>query len=139
MENFNLSKVYLVYALHCKTLNKYYIGSSSNLNSRLNTHLSSFKTGCSKCYSRFILSGNNYELMILKNNIQTKQEAKKCEYDFICAYGDDAVNKNKPILIDMKTYHKEYYLKRKQSINPLTSSSSSSTSSSSSISSTSSN
>ena len=139
MSSFNLSKVYLIYALHCKTTSKYYIGSTSNLTARLNTHLSSYKCGVSKCYSTKIFNGNNYELMILKNNIQTKEEAKKCEYDFICAYGDDAVNKNKPILIDMKTYHKKYYLKRKKSINPIISSSSSSTSSSSSISSTSSN
>ena len=139
MSSFKLPKLYLIYALHCKTSDLYYIGSTSNLSARLNTHLSSFKCGVSKCYSTKILSGNNYELMILKNNIQTKQEAKKCEYDFINAYGESSVNKNKPILIDMKTYHKEYYLQRKKSINPIISSSSSSTSSSSSISSTSSN
>jgi len=131
MSSFNLPKLYLIYALHCKTSGLYYIGSTSNLSARLNTHLSSFKCGVSKCYSTKILSGNNYELLILKNNIQTKQEAKKSEYDFICAYGDDAVNKNKPILIDMKTYHKKYYLQRKNSIisSPSSSSSSSSISS----------
>ena len=121
MEIFNIQKIYLIYALHCKVTDRYYIGSTSNLNARLNTHLSSYKTGCSKCYSRFILEANNYELLILKNNIQDKQICKQFEANFISAYGSSCVNKNKPILIDMKTYHKEYYLQRKQSINPLSS------------------
>ena len=131
MSSFNLPKLYLIYALHCKTTNLYYIGSTSNLSARLNTHLSSYKCGVSKCYSSKIFNGNNYELLILKNNIQTKDDAKKCEYDFINAYGDDAVNKNRPILIDMKTYHKQYYLQRKKSNRSSSSSSSISSSSSS--------
>ena len=121
MEIFNIQKIYLIYALHCKVTDRYYIGSSSNLNARLNTHLSSYKTGCSKCYSRFILEGNNYELLLLKNNIQDKQICKKFESNFISAYGSSCVNKNRPILVDIKQYHKEYYLQRKQSVNPLTS------------------
>jgi len=121
MEIFNLRKTYLIYALHCKVTDRYYIGSTSNLNARLNTHLSSYKTKCSRCYSRFILEGNNYELLILKNNIQDKQICKRFEATFISAYGNECVNKNRPILVDMKTYHKEYYLQRKQSINPLSS------------------
>ena len=119
MEIFNIQKIYLIYALHCKVTDRYYIGSTSNLNARLNTHLSSYKTKCSKCYSRFILEANNYELLILKNNIQDKQICKHFEATFIAAYGNECVNKNRPILVDMKTYHKEYYLQRKQSINPL--------------------
>ena len=131
MSSFKLPKLYLIYALHCKTSGLYYIGSTSNLSARLNTHLSSYKCGVSKCYSSKIFNGNNYELLILKNNIQTKDDAKKCEYDFINAYGDDAVNKNRPILIDMKTYHKQYYLQRKKSNRSSSSSSSISSSSSS--------
>ena len=50
--------------------------------------------------------------------IDSKQEAKESEHHFISAYGDQCINNNKPILIDMKEYQRNYqkeYNKRKKS------------------------
>ena len=56
-------------------------------------------------------------ISVLKDNIEGKEDAKESEHNFISAYGDQCVNKNKPILIDMKEYQKNYqteYNKRKK-------------------------
>jgi hypothetical protein len=55
-------------------------------------------------------------ISVLKDNIEGKKDAKESEHKFISAYGDQCLNKNKPILIDMKEYQKNYeteYKKRK--------------------------
>jgi hypothetical protein len=87
-----------------------YIGSTSNLTARINTHLSSFKTNTSKCSSRFVLSNNNYQISVLVDKIVSKEIAKVKENDFIRAYGDEiCVNINKPIIgITMKEYQHNY-------------------------------
>jgi len=46
--------------------------------------------------------------MVLRDKIQTKEGTKKAELNFIEAYSDIAVNKNRPILIDMAEYEKIY-------------------------------
>ena len=114
METFHIPKIYIIYALHCKTTDQYYIGSTSNLSNRLNTHLSTFKSGTSTCYSRIIFEKNNYELLILKNNIVNKTDCKQYEWNFINAYGTSCVNHNKPVLCDLVEYKRNYYLKRKK-------------------------
>ena len=57
-------------------------------------------------------------ISVLKDNIESKEDAKESEHYFISAYGDRSINNNKPILIDMKEYQRNYlkeYNKRKKS------------------------
>jgi len=108
MEIQNFIKKYLIYTIKCNVTNRIYIGSTSNLTSRLNTHISSYKSGCCSCYSKIVLENNNYTVAVLKDNILSKNEAKKAEYHFIEGYSDQVVNKNKPILMNMKEYQMIY-------------------------------
>ena len=104
----NFKKVYLIYTIKCNATNQIYIGSTSNLTSRLNTHISSYKSGCCSCYSKIVLENKNYTVAVIKDNILSKEEAKKAEYHFIEGYSDQVVNKNKPILMNMKEYQMIY-------------------------------
>ena len=103
-------KTYIIYCIKCNITNKVYIGSTSNLTARINTHLSSFKTNTSKCSSRFVLSNKNYQISVLVDKIVSKEIAKVKENDFIRAYGDEiCVNINKPIVgLTMKEYQHDY-------------------------------
>jgi predicted GIY-YIG superfamily endonuclease len=101
-------KEYMIYAIKCNITKKIYVGSTSNLTSRISVHLSSFKQGVITCRSSLVLEGGNYDITVLRDKIQTKEETKKAELNFIGAYGDVAVNKNRPILIDMAEYQKIY-------------------------------
>ena len=51
---------------------------------------------------------DNYMISVLKDNISSKQEAKESEHHFINAYGDQCINNNKSIIIDMKEYLRNY-------------------------------
>ena len=104
----NFTKKYLIYSIKCNVTNKIYIGSTSNLTARSITHISSFKTGCSSCYSKLILENNNYTVAVLKDEILSKEDAKSAEYHFIEAYNNQCINKNKPILMNMKDYQMIY-------------------------------
>ena len=104
----NYTKKYLIYSIRCNITNKIYVGSTCNLTTRLNTHISSYKTGCSSCYSKIVLENNNYTVAVLKDGILSKDGAKKAEYHFIQAYGSECINKNKPILMNMKEYQLIY-------------------------------
>ena len=118
MEIYNHTKMYCVYAIKWYVTNKIYIGSTSNITNRLGNHISSFKSGKLSCYSKYVLENDNYTISVLKDNIDSKQEAKESEHHFISAYGDQRINNNKPILIDMKEYQRNYqkeYNKRKKS------------------------
>ena len=102
-------KTYVIYCIKDNVTNKVYIGSTSNLTSRMNTHLSSFKTNTSKCSSRFVLANNNYQISVLVDKIETKDESKVREKDFITAYGSSCVNINKPIVgLTIFEYQKIY-------------------------------
>ena len=114
----NFRKSFVVYAIKCNLSNKTYIGSTSNLTNRLANQISSFKSGKSSCYSKYVLENDNYMISVLKDNIESKEDAKESEHYFISAYGDQSINNNKPILIDMKEYQRNYqkeYNKRKKS------------------------
>ena len=117
MEIQNFRKSFVVYAIKCNVTFKTYIGSTSNLTNRLGNHISTYKSGRSSCYSKYVLENDNYMISVLKDNIDSKQEAKESEHHFINAYGDQCINNNKPILIDMKeyqrNYHKEYNKRKK--------------------------
>ena len=104
----NYTKKYLIYSIRCNITNKIYVGSTCNLTTRLNTHISSYKTGCSSCYSKIVLENNNYTVAVLKDGILNKDDTKSSEYHFIQAYGSECINKNKPILMNMKEYQLIY-------------------------------
>ena len=108
MEIQNFKKQYLIYSIRCNITNKIYIGSTYNLTARLNTHISSFKAGCSSCSSKLILENNNYSVAVLKDNIFNKDDAKSAEYYFIKANEHQCANKNKPILMNIKEYQMIY-------------------------------
>ena len=101
-------KEYMIYAIKCNITNKIYVGSTSNLTTRISVHLSSFKQGVSTCSSVLVLEKGNYDISVLRDKILTKEESKKAELNFINAYGDACVNKNRPILIEMAEYQKIY-------------------------------
>ena len=101
-------KEYLIYMIKCNITHKIYIGSTSNLTTRISVHLSSFKQGVSTCSSVAVLEKGDYNISVLRNKIQSKEETKKAELNFIDAYGDMCINKNRPILIDMAEYQKIY-------------------------------
>jgi len=101
-------KEFLIYMIKCNITNKIYIGSTSNLTTRISVHLSSFKQGVSTCSSVAVLEKGDYNISVLRNKIQSKEETKKAELNFIDAYGDMCINKNRPILIDMAEYQKIY-------------------------------
>lgn len=116
----NYLKTYIIYCIKCNITNKVYIGSTSNLTSRINTHLSSFKTNTSKCSSRFVLSKQNYQITVLLDKIDNKEQAKIKERDFMTAYGDACINLNKPIIgmtiqQYQKIYQKEYKIRKASS------------------------
>jgi predicted GIY-YIG superfamily endonuclease len=101
-------KEYMIYTIKCNVTKKIYVGSTANLTSRIAVHLSSFKQGVITCRSSLVLEGGNYDITVLRDKIQTKEETKKAELNFIDAFGDLCVNKNRPILIDMAEYNKIY-------------------------------
>ena len=107
----NFQKEYIVYKIECNLTQKVYIGHTSNLTSRINTHISSFKSGNLSCTSSKILSSNDYKISVLRRGIYDKTEASKAELNFIIGYGSNSVNKNKPCFLTKKEYQKEYQKK----------------------------
>jgi predicted GIY-YIG superfamily endonuclease len=100
--------MYCVYSITCNITNKIYVGSTSNITNRLRHHISTHKNHKSTCSSKLILENINYNVSVLRKDILTKEAAKQAEYNFIKGYGEDCVNKNTPVLIDLKQYQKEY-------------------------------
>mgnify|MGYP006429728883 FL=1 len=117
MQITGFTKTFLIYSIRCNTTNKVYVGSTANLQSRLNVHLSSFKKGTSKCSSVKVLENNNFSVSVLRDKILNHDDAKIAELNFINAFGPDAVNANKPISCSKEEYTKKYqngyYKKRK--------------------------
>jgi len=101
-------KEFLIYMIKCNITHKIYIGSTSNLTTRISVHISSFKQSVSTCSSVAVLEKGNYNISVLRDKILTKEETKKAEFSFINAYGDACINKNRPILIEMAEYQKIY-------------------------------
>ena len=54
-------KEYMIYMIKCNITHKIYIGSTSNLTTRVSVHLSSFKQGVSTCRSVLVLKNGNYK------------------------------------------------------------------------------
>ena len=111
-----LHKTFCVYLINCNITNKKYIGATSNLPSRMAVHVSTAKLQKCMCSSSVVLAQNNYSVVILEANLN-KDEVKQREAFFISAFKQTAVNKNIPILTDLTTYRREYYLKNHK-LNP---------------------
>ncbi len=94
----NFKITFCIYAIRCNKTQQVYIGATSNIQSRISNHISSYKSGNSKCSSRTIFEHDDYTIDILLNDL-TKEGAIQSENDFIVAYGKMAVNQNKPISV----------------------------------------
>jgi hypothetical protein len=78
--------------------------------SRINTHVSSFKSGNSTCSSVKVLENGSVAISVLVSGL-TQEEAKRSELNFINAYGEKSVNCNRPIIISVGDYQKMYQKK----------------------------
>ena len=120
MQIAGFTKTYLIYSIKCNVTGKVYIGSTSNLTARLNTHISSFKTGISKCSSVKVLENGNFSVSVLRDNILNVDDTKLAELNFINAFAGNVVNVNKPMTCSkgeyMKNYMKEYRKKQKTTV-----------------------
>ena len=120
MQIAGFTKTYLIYSIKCNVTGKVYVGSTSNLTARLNTHISSFKTGSSKCSSVKVLENENFSVSVLRDNILNIEDSKHAELNFINAFGSSVVNINKPMTCSkgeyMKNYMKEYRKKQKTTV-----------------------
>jgi len=120
MQIAGFTKTYLIYSIKCNVTGKVYIGSTSNLTARLNTHISSFKTGISKCSSVKVLENGNFSVSVLRDNILNVDDTKLAELNFINAFAGSVVNVNKPMTFSkgeyMKNYMKEYRKKQKTTV-----------------------
>ena len=103
----NFTKTYSVYSIRDNTNQNIYIGSTQNLTSRINTHISSFKSNNSSCSSVKVLKNDNYTIDVLISGLD-KEDAKHSELNFINAYGNKCVNNNKPMIITLKEYQQLY-------------------------------
>ena len=103
----NFVKTYCVYTIRCNKTGKTYVGSTSNLLNRIGNHVSSCKSGRSKCTSKLVLENNDFVTSVVLSDL-SKLEAKQAEYIFIVAYSDSCVNKNTPITGDKSEYLKNY-------------------------------
>jgi len=86
MQIAGFTKTYLIYSIKCNVTGKVYVGSTSNLTARLNTHISSFKTGISKCSSVKVLENGNFSVSVLRDNILNVDDSKLAELNFINAF-----------------------------------------------------
>jgi tRNA A-37 threonylcarbamoyl transferase component Bud32 len=71
------------------------------------------------CTSQEVFKKNNFNCIVLEENLETKDKAKEREAFDMGVFEHSVVNTNRPILIDMKDYQKAYrkeYRKKTQSI-----------------------
>ena len=66
----NLKRDYVIYAICCNETNLKYIGSTSNLISRLAVHQSTFKCQSSMCRSSLVLENGNYNCIVLEEGLK---------------------------------------------------------------------
>ena len=60
------------------------------------------------CTSQEKFKNNNYNCIVLEDNLENKEKAKEREAFYMGVFEHSVVNKNRPILIDMKDYQKAY-------------------------------
>jgi predicted GIY-YIG superfamily endonuclease len=106
----HLIDTYSIYCIRDLTNHNVYIGSTTNVRSRINTHVSSFKSGNSTCSSVKVLENGSVAISVLVSGL-TQEEAKRSELNFINAYGEKSVNCNRPIIISVGDYQKMYQKK----------------------------
>ena len=69
--------------------------------------------------SQEVFKNNNYNCIVLEDNLENKEIAKEREAFYMGVFEHSVVNKNRPILVDMKDYQKAYqkeYRNKTQSI-----------------------
>ena len=110
----NLPKKYLIYMICCNITNKKYVGHTSNLTSRLAVHASTYKKQSCMCTSQEVFKNNNFNCIVLEENLENKEKAKEREAFCMGVFEHSVVNKNRPILIDMKDYQKAYQKEYRQ-------------------------
>ena len=71
------------------------------------------------CTSQEVFKNDSYNCIVLEDNLENTEKAKEREAFCMGVFEHSVVNKNRPILIDMKDYQKAYlkeYRKKTQSI-----------------------
>ena len=104
----NLPKKYLIYIICCNITNKKCVGHMSNLTSRLAVHASTYKKQSYMCTSQEAFENDSYNGIVLEDNLENKVKAKEREAFHMGVFEHSVVNKNRPILIDIKYYQKAY-------------------------------
>ena len=69
--------------------------------------------------SQEMFKNENYDCIVLEDNLENKVKAKERDSFYMGNFEHSVVNKNRPILIDMKDYQKAYqkeYRKKTQSL-----------------------
>ena len=110
----NLPKKYLIYMICCNITNKKYVGHTSNLTSRLAVHASAYKKQSCMCTSQEAFENDSYNGIVLEDNLENKVKAKEREAFYMGVLQHSVLNKNRPILIDMKDYQKVYQKEYRQ-------------------------
>ena len=64
-----VKKNYVIYSIRDNKTQNIYIGSTSNLSSRISNHISSYKAGNSLCISVKVLENDNYTVDVLSSGL----------------------------------------------------------------------
>jgi hypothetical protein len=56
------------------------------------------------CTSQEVFKNNNFNSIVLEENLVNKEEAKEREAFYMSVFEHSVVDKNRPILVDMKDY-----------------------------------
>jgi len=59
------------------------------------------------CTSKEVFKNGNYNCIVLQDNLE-KAQVKEREAYFISVFEHNVVNKNRPMLVDMKDYQRAY-------------------------------
>ena len=64
--------------------------------------------------SQEVFKNNNFNCIVLEDNLENKVKAKEREAFYMGVLQHSVLNKNRPILIDMKDYQKAYQKEYRQ-------------------------
>ena len=102
--------MFYFYKIHCKdeSVNRSYIGSTTNYRSRINCHKTKSKLSDQPLYSFIRENGgwDNFKVDVLHKCVCSDQTAKFIEYSLIKT-NDNNLNTNTPMIIDKAVYNKE--------------------------------
>jgi predicted GIY-YIG superfamily endonuclease len=72
----NFLKTYFVYTIRCNKTGNKFVGYTSKLLNRIGNHVSSSKSGTSKCTSKLVLENNDFVTSVVLSYL-SKLEAKQ--------------------------------------------------------------